>query len=445
MDFKLQKALINDVNFRFFGVDQKKLYYSSGKLISAKLIELFGQKQSFTIVCGLGGNASDGISTAIELTKLKLKVNVFIVGRVGYSKNKTFKDLYLELEELKPLYKNLHIKQECYAEDIIQSDVAIECLVGTGLEGSKLNKRFLDCINRVSHFKSKIVAIDIPAPSYTPDVVISLNYPKTDSAITIEIPESRDASIYCGPGEVKQLFASKNKTHKQKNGKVLYVSSTNNVNEFEGIKEAAKSYSCELNVYNFNSELNKINGIKFISDLDFEQIYNEADSIIFGKIDKASIINITFIKHILSINKEKPLVTTWETLEMLNNISDFEHLKKSVLILNRNSIDTALKNYGISERSLSQVIQTNIFFGGFQNTLYSKDGDYKININPKLAKDNSAKVLANICGVLLTKNSAWLSLTSAVFLFEISIKLSEEKNNVIESNLSNAINLCKDF
>lgn len=70
------------------------------------------------------------------------------------------------------------------------------------------------------------------------------------------------------------------------------------------------------------------------------------------------------------------------------------------------------------------MTQTNIFFEDFKNTLYSKDGDSKLNINPKLTKEDSAKVITNICAVLLTKNNAWLTLRSSVFLFEVASKLA---------------------
>ena len=445
MNLRVQKALINDINFRFFGVDLEKLYYSSGVLLSQKLIEIFGDKKTYAFVCGLGGNAADGISTAIELAKRKIDVSVYIIGRVNYSPSTIFKDLFLELDELKPLYKNLHIKQECYAEDILQSDITVECLVGTGLDGLKLNKRFNDCISRISHFKSKIIAIDIPAPSYNPDLVISLNYPKVDTAVTIEIPETRDASYLCGPGEVKFLFNSKQKTHKAKNGKVLYISSTERKDEFDGIQSAAKAYSCDLNIYNFNSNLKTVHGLNFISDLEIEKYYNESDAIIIGRIDEPSLINKNLIKFLINLDKTKKIVVTWHLVEMLGSFKDLEMLKEGILVLNRTTIDSALKDYGISERSLSQVTQTNIFFGGFQNTLYSRDGDSKLNINAKLTKEDSAKVLANLCGVLLTKNDAWLTLRSSVFLFEVASKLAIENKNIPEENLKDSIDLCKEF
>lgn len=445
MNSRLQKALINDVNFRFFGVELKKLYYSSGSLIATKLMDSFGKDKSYSFVCGLGGNASDGLATAIELIKQKIDVNVYIVGRVSYSGSSIFKELFEELDELRVLYKNLSIKQECYADDIQQDDLIVECLVGTGLEGKKLNKRFSDCISRVSHFKSKLIAIDIPAPSYTPDLVISLNYPKIDSAVTVEVPESKDASFLCGPGEVKFLFNSKQKTHKAKNGKILYISSTRSKAEFEGIKNAAKCYSCDLYIYNFNTDLKELKGFNFVSDLEIENCYEEADSVVFGTVDEKSLINTNLIKHLISLDKDKKMVLTWHVKEIIENFKDLEMLKESILILNRNTIDSALKDYGISERSLSQVTQTNIFFGGFQNTLYSRDGESKININPKLTNESSAKSLANICAAILTKNDAWLALRSSVFLFEVSSKLNIEAKTTLEENLKEAIDLCKEF
>lgn len=445
MNLSLQKALINDVNFRFFGVDLDRLYASSGKLLSEKVVEMYGKSKSFSIICGLGGNASDGLSLAINLTKLNLQVSVYIIGRVSYSGSTIFKKLYTELDELKDNYNALKIKQDCYADDIEQSDINIEAMVGTGLDGLKLNKRFQDCINRISHFKSILVAIDVPAPSYTPDLVISLNYPKIDNAITIEIPESKDVTYLCGPGEVKFLFNPKSKTHKLKNGKVLYVCSTTDTNDLEKISKTAKSYACDLYIYNFNSTLKEHKGLNFISDLEFEKYYADVDSVLIGDIEESSVINTNFVKYIINTDKSKKLVLTWHILDILDSFAYLEELKDSILIMNRSTVDNALKYYGISERSLSQVTQTNIFFAGFQNTLYSKDGEYKINVNPKLANEVSLKTLSNIASVLLSKNDPWLTLKSSVFLFEVAQKLSLENKLSLEENLKEAIDLCKDF
>lgn len=446
MNLWVQKALINDVNLKFFGVDLHKLYASSGKLIADKLSEMYGLNKSYVFVCGLGGNASDGLSTAINLIELGAKsIDVYIVGRVNYSGSTIFKALYNQLDKVKTDSKNLTIKQDCYAEDIVQKDIVVESLVGTGLEGSKLNKRFHDCVNRISHFKSKMVAIDIPAPSYTPDDVISLNYPKTDTSIVIDIPESKDASLLCGPGEVKFLFNSKERTHKLKNGKILYISSTTNKNEFEHIGMAAKNYSCNLYIYNFNTELKELKGFNFINDLELEKYYNEADTILIGSIDEQSAININLVQYIVKLNRDKKYVLTWNILSLLNTFKDLEFLKESILLLNRSTVDSILKEYGVSERSLSQVIQSNIFFSGFQNTMYSKDGEYKVNINPKLFNQNSTQALANIAACILTKNDPWLTLKASVFLFEVAQKLSAENKKNIEENLKEAISLCKDY
>lgn len=249
----------------------------------------------------------------------------------------------------------------------------------------------------------------------------------------------------CGPGEVKFLFNSKERTHKLKNGKILYISSTTNKDEFEHIAMAAKNYSCDLYIYNFNTELKELKGFNFINDLELEKYYNEADTIIIGSIDEQSAININLIRYIVKLNKDKKYVLTWNILSLLNTFKDLEFSKESILLLNRSTVDSILKEYGVSERSLSQVIQSNIFFSGFQNTMYSKDGEYKVNINPKLFNQNSTQALANIAACILTKNDPWLTLKASVFLFEVAQKLSTENKKNIEENLKEAINLCKDY
>lgn len=446
MNHRTLKAKIHNVNQKFYGVDLKNLYSESGKLISKEVLHLYPNTKTFTVLCGLEGNGLDGLSTAINLLKSGLNVYVYIFGRVHLSSTQLFKDLYTQLEELKKTNSNLHLKQDCYSKDIknIEDGIILEALVGTGIEGEVLNKRYIDVINRITHFGVDIVAIDLGCPNYTPKYTISLNYPKVDNAIVINIKDELDTSLLCGPGEVQNLFIAKSKTHKQKNGKLLYICSSNNLDLYKTLENLTKQYSVAIKVYNFNNNLNnKINGL--VDDSEFLKEFNESDAVLIDNIDLSLFINKSIFNSIINLSKLKPLVINSNIFkeDILENLTQYKDLKNSIFIVERSKIDSDLRKSKLSERSLSKNLNTNLFIYGLQNALYSNEFDYKLSINQGIT--SNIDLFTAISAVLLTKNPPFLSLSAGVFLFEICNKLSGENKNLAEDNLKEAIELCKDF
>ena len=124
-------------------------------------------------------------------------------------------------------------------------------MVGTGLEKEVLNKRYKDVVARFSHFNSKIVAVDVPCPHYSPDTTLSLMYPKVENAEVIAIDIPAELEKYCGPGEKEFLWKPKRISHKAKNGQIIYFSTDSKLNDV--VNKSASSYETSAALFNFES------------------------------------------------------------------------------------------------------------------------------------------------------------------------------------------------
>lgn len=447
MNSKYLKSVINYANARYLGVDLVNLYKESGEKIAADLAGKFGKDKSFAIICGTGGNGGDGFSIAMNLV-LNQHDNVclYLIGRSVSITDPAVKTLWKEVIEFSKDHKELIIKQDSYSKDIEQSDVVIECLSGTGFEGDKLNKRFSDVVKRISHFDSRLVAIDVPVPSYTPDIVYSLMYPKTENAITIEMELPKELGLYCGPGDAKYLFEPKLFSHKKKNGKLLYISNTSNTEDIQTAAQIAEQYNVQLSVYNPFNSVNYKN-VEPIDHKDLDLAIAATDSIIFGEFDDVSLLNRGLINEIIEYKGRKYIFGSNAL-----NFFDLDKLKSfpdAVVLLTKNEI-LELKGQHISDKRLAVEFGVDVASIGMQTALYNKEGEFKINVSPLSAKSYYKSLLSSLVAVLSTKNDFWLSIKAAVFLLDLSAKLvngdSEEldQNNII-ARIVKSLEWCRSF
>jgi len=431
-------------NLKYFGIDVLSLYKESAKEISEKLIHKFGKNKTYSIICGLGGNGGDGFALASELNKNKVsKVKVFLVGRGNQIQNPVSKELFDEIYNLKS--ENLQIYQDCYADDVEQGDINIECLVGTGLEGEKLHKRFHDVIKRVSHFTNPLIALDAPAPSYTPDFVHSLLYPKTPDAEIISVNIPLDVSLYCGPGEVQALFVPKRHTHKQKNGRLLVIEDkTNN----DIISLTASQYEVEASFYNINQNNKSI-------DEQFEFEIESHDVILIRDIEDKTFKTKAFINYLLTKYPRKKFILTGNTLDLID-MDNLSSLSDCLIIPERNNIENIV-NEKINVSNMEGVLRRyskernkNFLVIGSNILLFYNNGDFKLdkaNLNylPEL-KD----VLIALASSFYTKNDLWLSMRASTFIVNrlgILINDPEYKGDIekVIKKIPEIIELCREL
>jgi NAD(P)H-hydrate repair Nnr-like enzyme with NAD(P)H-hydrate epimerase domain len=414
MTSDINESLIFWENSKYLGIDFVDLYNKTGNKIAQTLIEDFGSNSSYSIICGLGGNAADGFAIALALVdKLTQPLNIYLIGRPQNFTNPITTLLWDKLYDLSKINKDIRIVQDCYSKDIVKSDIIIECLVGTGLEGTKLNKRFFDVIKRISHFESKIVAIDIACPHYTYDSTYSIMYPKSSDARTIEIDIPTELELFCGPGEKSLLFKPKQFSHKNKNGTVLYMSQNNQSDIL--IEEEAKEYTTNLYKFHFESSEKSEN----LNSSDLSSIISEANTILIGDTDE-DIISFATLNYILDTYKDKTIILFGNSL----NIVNLEHLKNRpnvLLVLNRFNIPEIFKtknsnNLPIEGKLKRFSIETgiNILLLGTQIYLYSPSGTMKMIRNTNATtNDDQIRLIAKI-GTYSAVNDLWLSMRAAM-------------------------------
>lgn len=447
------KSLITYTNCKYFNIDIEMLYLDSGKKISEKLIDFFGKDKEFGIICGLAGNGADGLATAIELTKNRVRmVKVYLVGRQNFIENPIGAKLFNELQQLLSKNKsyNLSIKQDCFAKDIEQPEVLIEALVGTGLEGNKLNKRFSDVIKRISHFNSKLVAIDVPAPSYNPDKTYSLLYPKLEHSEVIEVNVPKEIGLYCGPGDVKYLNLPKTTTHKKNNGKLLFISSTNEKEYLNKLINLDLELNFGLMLYNFNQEkIIESKKAEIINDLETDEAINKSDSIYYGNFDEVSLVNRGLIGEIIKYKGKKQIINS-RALNFIN-VDGLRGIQDCMVLPDKENISkfsnrSSHTGFNQSLRSYAIENNINIVTFGFQSILYSNHGDFKISTSSVSSKNDFKEVFSNLVAAFSTMNSVWSSMKAASFVCEMAYKISKEsKEEDYVKFVKDAIEWCLKF
>ncbi len=420
MIFNPTNSKIQYDNFKFYGVDVETYYHDAGQKFAQIILKKFGKNKEYVIVCGLGGNGADGLATAYELARLESKkVNVYLIGRWNSIEDEVGKTLYKKLKESEKELTNLVVKQEVYAPDIENGDIIIEALVGTGIIGETLNKRFRDVIKRISHFVKPIIALDAPTPHYNPELTISINYPKNDKAEVIKIDFPADILHQVGPGELNALWKPKSKTHKTKNGSIILIEETDK--NIECVKSTSKNYFTNFSFYSFDESKNK----DFVLLSDLERKLEQQDTIIVGYLDK-NIVNLAFVKYLLTTYIDKNFIFFGTSLRLLDECS-FDYVEKALLIFDRKNIheffkENSKKTVGIEGKLKRFCVENaiNAVLLGSQSLLFSNIGEIKFHRNLAVYKQGYQHALAGLVGAYSTRNDMWLSIRAA--LFQLSLE-----------------------
>lgn len=396
---KIDEAKITWENAKFLGIDIFDSYQKTAKDFSGVILGLvennklnIGDISDIGVVCGLGGNAIDAILTACELSKnLDMNITVYLVGRTTNSTSDLFNSAWNILEMTCQSHKNISYKQEVYAKDIKQHSIILEGLTGTGIKGNKLNKRFKDVISRISHFNSILIAIDQPTLHYSPDYVISIDYPKTKDSIVINSHLPQELKLFCGPGEKTALWKPKLKTHKTKNGYMIVLS----------IKDTKyKPNYANFFFYNFSD---------ILFDESFEKFLEEVDSIYITHIPQTFAFNSILNSVIKNFGTKKFVVNLDHAYGL--NIEDLP--VGSILGISSNkivSIFGAGSNIG-TIKSVALKNKFNFIVYGFNLNLFGANGDFRsVTLQKSLNLDELLFQVAEYS----TKNDEWLSLRAGV-------------------------------
>lgn len=120
-------------------------------------------KNSFTIVCGVGNNGGDGFAAARHLIALNKKVSVFFVG-VLEKMSKSCEVNYNILKNMGGQITNIANSEDVskLEQELIKSDITIDALFGTGLS-RKIENIYEAVIAAINEYSAYTIAIDVPS------------------------------------------------------------------------------------------------------------------------------------------------------------------------------------------------------------------------------------------------------------------------------------------
>lgn len=428
-----KKTISVDANAAYLGISVEELMEKAGKGIAEQLIKKYGKENSFSFVCGLGNNGGDGFVTARYLHESGVKeIKVYLVGRITDISSKSAS---VNFEKLKDT--GIHVKTDVTSTNIEQSDISIECLLGTGIKGS-LHKRFKDVIVRLTKQKTKIVAIDAPVPGYSPDFVISLLYPKTndsdDKQVVIDIGIPKEAELYTGPGDVKVLEVPDFDSYKSQNGELFVYAGSQ---QFHGaaimtVKAASKLIG---SIFFYTNPENRelVNGMKMgleefiaIEDNQVERFAEYSNAFLFGPGLEVNLPTQAIVGELLRRYPDKPAILDAYAISVAK---DKGLLKDKILTPHRGELRhifgeesgyKKLSAEGIKGKLRRFAIENEcyIILKGHIDILFHKNGDIALNRtgNAGMAKGGTGDVLAGILGAFITKNDIWTSMRAACFV-----------------------------
>jgi NAD(P)H-hydrate repair Nnr-like enzyme with NAD(P)H-hydrate epimerase domain len=380
-----QKSRINYNNLTYLGFDLNEIYTKASKEFSRLIFEKYTDTRNVVMICGTEGNGLDGLYIAEDLIQRNeaIKVSIYIPGRVNQAESELFKTKYKEISS----NRKVELHQDIYAKDIPNADLIIEAIAGTGFEGESLYKRSADILKRIVHFSKPIVAIDKAVPGYKPDLTISLNYPKAKNSVVINdiYPESLNSVI--GPGELLEIKKPYLKSHKNKSGKLLLITSREDTDRVEKLNEISKSYPAEIEVLSI--------GNLFIDyqPNSYKDKVERADVILVDKLETGDELVSLVVNKIIEDANEKVVVN-------LSNNLNLNHIHLEMVL---------------SPRELSNSSASIRIVKGFNSNIIFNDGLRKIDTTGMLLTQEAIEDMLMLASIYATVNELNLSVIAAAF------------------------------
>ncbi len=425
-----QRTRVLDANARWHGIEISDLMENAGKGIAKELIKKFGKDKNYSFICGLGNNGGDGLAAARFLAKeIRGSVTAYLFGRESEIKSEPAKEKFRLLKETESKFKNLKVIQDAYAKDIENSDVIIECLLGTGIKG-KLYKRFSDVIKKISRAKAKKIAIDIPVPGYKYDLAISLHFPKVKDAVIVDIGIPTEVEQNTGPGQIKELYVPGKDSYKSQNGELFVFGGSN---RFHGAPMMAIMSASKFigSVYFYtvpeNRELlktlkSKVCEFITVMDDEVEKYAGYADALLIGPGLEDNFQNRSIINRLFELYPDKPKIIDAYAIAMAPK----DKLQNCILTPHRGELrhiwgDETIQNTKRLEGNLRRFSKESgaiVVLKGHVDLLFHPSGEVMFNKtgNPGMAKGGTGDCLSGVTSAFATKNDLWLAAQSGVFI-----------------------------
>ncbi len=242
-----------DINAQYLGITKLQLMENAGAEIARKIKEKVNIKgKKVLIIAGRGDKGGDGFVAARHLSRDEVKTTVILIGDSRNIRSIEARKNWKILENMESSVELIVFKdkfqEDLLEEKIIESDVIVDAILGTGIKGS-LKPPITTIIEKINQARLKgkyIVSIDIPTglDPNTGEILgeavmanLTITHHKLKRGLTVgeankyagEITVSNigiplEAELFAGPGDV--LIVEKKRkpiSHKGEYGRIIVV------------------------------------------------------------------------------------------------------------------------------------------------------------------------------------------------------------------------------
>jgi len=191
-----------------FKISEDILMENAGSAVYNLIVKKIGiEGKKFIAVCGTGNNGGDGFVTARKIYSNGGSIKVFIVGRIERIKGSARKN-YEMIKNIGIEIKNVSSEEdlEDLRKPIIESDVVIDALFGTGLS-REITGIYRDVIDLVNKYKKIVVSVDIPSGIAGDTGEVMGIAVKADYTVTFGLPKIGNI-LYPGYDHCGELYVS---------------------------------------------------------------------------------------------------------------------------------------------------------------------------------------------------------------------------------------------
>lgn len=163
-----QMYKIENIGHNKFGMKKMLMMENAGFGVAEFILKKFKNKklENFKIlaVCGTGNNGGDAMVAARHLASLNLNIRVILLGDPTSIKTDEASTNFQVINKMNRTINLVKLKNidTKIKKDILDADIVIDGIFGTGIKGDILNPH-LSIIKLINKSKAYIISVDIPS------------------------------------------------------------------------------------------------------------------------------------------------------------------------------------------------------------------------------------------------------------------------------------------
>jgi hydroxyethylthiazole kinase-like uncharacterized protein yjeF len=170
-----------------FGIAEELLMENAGQAAYFVLLKEFGIKdKTFTIFCGTGNNGGDGLVVARKIHSSGGVAKVYLLGDPG--KYRGAAKINLGIVSRLPIEVQRYQSLDLSKEDITQSDLIVDAILGTGIIGD-VRGQYREIIESINDSGKPVLSIDIPSGIHGDTGQVMGAAVKADYTVTFGLPK----------------------------------------------------------------------------------------------------------------------------------------------------------------------------------------------------------------------------------------------------------------